>query len=183
MDQEAARRVMGVGVEATGADVLAAYGRLSRKLKRRLVEATTVEGRDRARRALKSLVTIRDVALGPHDASELKARRAAARPVLVDDWWRPEDGVPVSLAERVDVLRWLGVDARAGPSSIRRVLEARTRQLKQRIARAASEYDLHVWQQTLVDLRRIGAVVTAKPAAPDDLSDTDETATETPVRP
>ena len=173
---------MGVDGEATAADVLAAYGRMSRRLKRRLVEATTVEGRDRARRALKSLVALRDLALGPHDAGELKARRATARPVLVDDWWRPEDGVPIALGGRADALRWLGVGARDGPASIRRVLDARTRQVKQRIARAATEYDLHVWQQTLSDLRRIGTLAMERIDA-SDFPDGDETATETPVRP
>jgi hypothetical protein len=182
MDQESARRLIGLDGEATAADVLAAYGRMSRKLKRRLVEATTVEGRDRARRALKSLVAIRDVALGPSDAKELKARRAASRPVLVDDWWKPEDGVPISIADPADALRWLGVGARAGPAAVRRVIEARTRQVKQRIARAGTEYDLHVWQQTLADLRRIGTLAGGK-QGPDDMPDSDETATETPVRP
>jgi hypothetical protein len=54
--------------------------------------------------------------------------------------------------------------------------------VKQRIARAATEYDLHVWQQTLSDLRRIGTLAIGRIDA-GDLADGDETATETPVRP
>jgi hypothetical protein len=90
--------------------------------------------------------------------------------------------VPISAADRADALRWLGLDARAGPATIRRVLDARTRKVKQRIARATTEYDLHVWQQTLVDLRRIGTAAVGRPAS-DETPDSDETATETPVRP
>ena len=165
--------------EAAASDVIAAYGKLSRRLKRRLVEATTMEGRDRARRALKSLVAIRDVALGARDAQELKDRRAAVRPVLVDDWWRPEDGVPLSLGAREEALRWLGVGVLAGPATIRRMLDARARQVKQRIARAATEYDLHMWQQTLLDLRRIGTLARGNGDAGDH-PDHDETATEAP---
>lgn len=181
MDQAAARHLLGVGNDAAATDVLEAYGRRSRRLKRRFVEARTVEARDRARRALKNLVVLRDLALGPRDAQELRARRAAERPVLVDDWWRPEDGLPAAVPDRAHALRWLSVAAGAVPATIRRVLDARARQIKLRIASATTEYDLHVWQQTLLDLRRLAALaLAARPNDPILPHDADDTMTETP---
>jgi hypothetical protein len=102
----------------------------------------------------------------------------------VDDWWRPEDGVPIAVPDRAEALRWLGVGARAAPATVRRVLDARTRQIKLRISRAATEYDLHLWQQTLVDLRRVAAMALAPPPGePYVPPDIEETATETPPAP
>ncbi len=181
MDQASARELLGVGTGAASADVLAAYGRRSQRLKRRLMEASSVEGRDRARRALRSLVVLRDLALGPRDAQELRLRRAAERPVLVDDWWRPEDRVPMAVPDRPAALRWLGIGTGAAPATIRRVLDARARQIKLRIAHATTQYDLHVWQQTLVDFRRLAALaLAARPGEPLLPHDSDDTMTETP---
>ncbi|MFI5402622.1 MAG: hypothetical protein ACHQ1G_06765 [Planctomycetota bacterium] len=171
----AARQHLGVAAEATAAEILEAYGRRSRRLKAKLMEARTVEGRDRARRALKNLVIVRDLALGPRDARELKERRAADRPVLVDDWWRPEDGLP-TVPDRAHALRWLSMDGGASPATIRRVLDARARQIKLRIASAKTEYDLHIWQQTLLDLRRLATLALSaahgEPYRPPDIEDT-----------
>jgi hypothetical protein len=149
-------------------------------MKRRLMEAKTVEGRDRARRALRNLGILRDLALGPRDAHELRTRRAAERPVLVDDWWRPEDGVPMAVPDRPAALRWLSVGAAASPGTIRRILDARARQIKLRIAHAATEYDLHVWQQTLVDFRRVASLALAARPGEALPYDSDDTMTETP---
>ncbi len=180
VDQAGARRILGVGDGAAAADVLEAYGRRSQRLKRRLMEARTVEGRDRARRALKNLVVVRDLALGAREAQELRARRAAERPVLVDDWWQPEDGLPM-VPDRAHALRWLGLTSGAMPATIRGVLDARARQIKLRIASAKTEYDLHIWQQTLVDLRRLASLaLAATPDAPHRPPDIEDTMTETP---
>ena len=181
MDQASARQALGVGAEAVASDILAAYARRSRRLKRRFMEAVTVEARDRCRRALRNLGILRDLALGPRDARELRTRRAQARPVLVDDWWRPEDGVPMAVPDRSAALRWLGIGEVAAPATIRRVLDARARQIKLCIARATTEYDLHLWQQTLVDLRRVAALaLAALPGDPLLPHDADDTMTETP---
>jgi hypothetical protein len=181
MDQASARQALGVDAEAAASDILAAYARRSRRLKRRFMEAVTVEARDRARRALRNLGILRDLALGARDARELRVRRAAERPVLVDDWWRPEDGVPMAVPDRPAALRWLGIGAGAAPGTIRRILDARARQVKLRIASATTEYDLHLWQQTLMDLRRVAALALApRPGEPLLPHDADDTMTETP---
>lgn len=184
MDRAVARRFLGVAPDAPAADVLAAYGRRSRRLKRGLVEARSVEARDRAQRALRNLVLLRDLALGPGDAAELRRLRAASRPVLVDDWWRPEDGVPMAVPDRAAALRWIGVGPDAGPATVRRVLDARARQIKMRIAQAPTAYDLRLWQQTLEDLRRLAGLALAAPPGGPPLfpSDGDDTMTETPPR-
>lgn len=181
MDQASARQALGVGADAAASDIVAAYGRRSHRLKRRLMEARTVEGRDRARRALRNLGILRDLALGARDARELRMRRAAERPVLVDDWWRPEDGVPMAVPDRAGALRWLGLGTGAAPPTIRRILDARARQIKLRIAHATTEYDLHLWQQTLLDFRRVaGLALAARPGEPILPHDADDTMTETP---
>jgi len=183
MERAAARDLLGVAREATSVEILATYGRLSRRLKRRVVEAKSVAARDRARRALKNLVVLRDIALDPEDARELRRRRAAERPVLVDDWWRPEDGVPMAVPERGAALRWLGFGSDPAEPTIRRVLDARARGIKLRIARAATEYDLRLWQQTLVDFRRVASIALgAGSGAPYLPPDIEETMTETPPR-
>jgi hypothetical protein len=157
MDLRAARDFLGLAHDASAVDVLAAYGRRSRRLKREIMEATTLDARDRARRALRNLVLVRDIALGPHEAERHCGRRAAGRAVLVDDWWRPEDGVPMAVADRAGALRWLGFSDSPASPTLRRVLDARARGIKQRIARATTDHDLRLWQQTLADLRRIAA--------------------------
>jgi hypothetical protein len=174
MDQRAARELLGVAPDAGAVEVLAAYGRQSRRIKQDVMDAATLEARDRARRALKNLVVLRDLALGVADAERFRTRRAAGRTVLVDDWWRPEDGVPMAALDRTRALSWLGFDGSVSSPAVRRVLDARARGIKQRIARAATEYDLRLWQQTLCDLRRIGASALGidVKALPADLEDT-----------
>jgi len=161
MDRAAAREFLGVTTDAGAADVMAAYARRSRGLKRFLVQAASVAERDRARRALKNLVVIRDLALDPHHAHDLRRRRAERRPALVDDWWRPEDGVPVLVLDREAVFAWLGVGRSPAAAMIRRVLGARARRLKVRIAHAASEFEMRLYQQALLDLRRVAETALA----------------------
>lgn len=181
MDQRMARDLLGVAHDAGAVEVLAAYGRRSGKLKHDVMEAPSLEARDRARRALRNLVVLRDLALGPHDAERLRTRRAAERAVLVDDWWRPEDGVPMAVPDRAGALRWLGFAGNPAGPTIRRVLDARARGIKLRIARATTDYDLRQWQQTLSDLRRIAAAALgAGPHGPYMPPDLEETMTDTP---
>ncbi|HEX5137578.1 MAG TPA: hypothetical protein VFY93_11430 [Planctomycetota bacterium] len=183
MDQNAARDLLGVAPDAGAAEVLAAYGRRCRRLKQGVMEAWTLEARDRARRALKNLVVLRDIALGPIDAKRLRERRATERTVLVDDWWRPEDGVPMAVPDRAAALRWLGFTGSPAVPTVRRVIDARARGIKLRIARATTDYDLRLWQQTLSDLRRIAAAALGTPLGASDLvSDLEDTMTEGPPR-
>jgi hypothetical protein len=183
MDQRTARDLLGVAHDAGVIEVLAAYGRRSRRLKLGVVEATSLEARDRARRALRNLVVVRDIALGPDDAARLRERRAAERAVLVDDWWRPEDGVPMAVPDRAGALRWLGFAGNPAIPTIRRVLDARARGIKLRIARATNDYDLRLWQQTLTDLRRIAAsALGSAPGAPSVPPEFEDTMTETPPK-
>ncbi len=183
MDQKAARDLLGVAHDAGAVEVLAAYGRRSRRLKQDVMEAGSLEARDRARRALRNLVTVRDLALGPHDAERFRQRRAAERAVLVDDWWRPEDGVPMAVPDRAGALRWLGFAGNPAGPTIRRVLDARARGIKLRIARATTDYDLRQWQQTLTDLRRIAAAALgAESGIPYIPVDFEDTMTDTPPK-
>jgi len=183
VDEAAAKDLLGVPREAAATEVLAAYGRMSRRLKRDVMEARSLEARDRARRALKNLVVLRDLALGPGGVDALRRRQATERTVLVDDWWRPEDGVPMAMPDRAHALRWLGFGGETAMPTIRRVLDARARGIKLRIAHAATEYDLRLWQQTLADLRRVGSLALEVPRgatyAPPDI---EETMTDAPPR-
>jgi hypothetical protein len=183
MDQGAARDLLGVAHDAGAVEVLAAYGRRSRRLKQAVVDAASLEARDRARRALRNLVVLRDIALGPRDAERLRESRAAERAVLVDDWWRPEDGVPMSVPDRTAALRWLGFAGNPAVPTVRRVLDARARGIKLRIARATTDYDLRLWQQTLTDLRRIAAsALGSGPGAPYMPPDLEDTMTDAPPK-
>lgn len=183
MDQKTARNLLGVAHDASPVEVLAAYGRRSRRIKQDVMEAGSLEARDRARRALRDLVVLRDLALGAEDAERLRRRRSAERAVLVDDWWRPEDGVPMAVPDRAGALRWLGFAGNPAGPTIRRVVDARARGIKLRIARATTDYDLRQWQQTLADLRRIAAAAlgpeSGVPYIPPDF---EETMTETPPK-
>jgi hypothetical protein len=162
MNRAEARAFLGIRAEAGAGDVMSAYGRRSRRLKHALVSATTVEARDRVRRALRNLMVLRDLALEPHEAHALHRRRAERRAVLVDDWWGPEDGVP-PMADAGAAFAWLGVDRFAPPESVRRILSTRARKLKLRIAHAATEFDLRRFQQALSDLGRVAATALAAP--------------------
>jgi len=178
MDQKEARHLLGVAHDAGAVEVLAAYGRKSNRLKRGVMGAATIEGRDRARRALRNLTVVRDIALGPDDAKRLRERRAADRTVLVDDWWRPEDGVPMAVPGREGALRWLGFTGSPAIPTVRRVIDARARGIKLRIARATTDYDLRLWQQTLTDLRRVAAAALGTGAPGDLAGDLEDTMTD-----
>jgi hypothetical protein len=175
VNRAAARRFLGVDSRAEPADVLAAYDRTSRRLKQRIVDARTVTERNRAVRALRNLRALRDIALDPADIDELRRAEAASRPVLVDDWWQPDDGVPTAVSDRASALRWLGLGPGADRKTVRGILLARGRLLKQRIAQARSEASLRQWQGKLADFRRISAFALPKPFPP---SDPEDTATE-----
>jgi hypothetical protein len=159
MDRLSARDLLGVPDEATAEEILDAYQRRGRELKQGVTEARSLEARDRARRALRNLVLLRDLALEPRDARAFRRRQAVEREALRDDGWQPADGVPMAVPDREAALSWLGLEGGAAPETIRRVLETRAHGLRLRIARAGTEYDLRLWQQTLVDLRRLASLV------------------------
>jgi hypothetical protein len=163
MHRSAARELLGVARDAPAAAVMAAYGRRSRRLKHALLEAATVGARDRLQRALRNLIVLRDLALDTAEADALYRRRAERRPVLVDDWWTPAHGIP-ALPDRAGARDWLGVGPRASAAAIREVSQARSRQLKMRIARATTEQELHLLQHALADLRRAVASALAPPS-------------------
>lgn len=149
VDREGALAWLGLLPDATPQEVEAEYRRHSRPLKRLLVQAKTLEEREKYRRELRSLIQIRDRALGPEAARARRERRKAKK---VEDWWTPEMDVPEGIRDRRSAAKFFG---RGTPVAIRRVFHQRSRELKQRVAHAKDEEQIRFYQDALQRLNEL----------------------------
>ena len=171
MEQERALAVFGLGPDAGPQEVEKAYAVRSRVLKRRIVQAGSVDDRNHNRRLLRDLVEIRDIALGPEAAAELHARREGLKRQRDADWWQPSLGVPGDIADRRAALQFLGLGPFATAGQIEGVFHRRSRMLKARIAKAPTQGEMQQYREALRRLNDIfhlaAAPRPAREAGPD----------------
>jgi len=150
---DGAKEFLGLYADATPEQIEIAYTKRGSRLKRRIIQAKSVALREKARRALKNLVVVRDLALGPRAARARRRAKLARRiqDARKDDW-APELGVPRHITSRTGALRFFGLGRHASPELVNDVFHARSRVLKARIAHAANNTDLLEVQQALAHL-------------------------------
>jgi hypothetical protein len=186
MDSKKAKTRLGLSATATADSVEATYVRRSKVLKRRLVEAGTVEERERVRSELKNLVYLRDIALGPEAAAAYREerQRRKERREQNKDWWSPSTGIPERIQTRESALVFFGLGSDASTEEIRHGFFQRSRALKREIAHAQTDADLQFFQNTLRRLNELLRLCFEPPthqeydAADDVLADLDATHTE-----
>jgi hypothetical protein len=155
-DRTAARVALGAREDATVDEILGAYSLRSRVLKQQIIRSRDVEERDRVRRLLRDLVSLRDRALGAAEASGYRLQRSNAVRLLRSDDWSLAVGVPEAALDRRAGLAFFGIpSAEATPTRVRQVYRARSGMLKQAIARASDNERLHELQAMLARMQRI----------------------------